>query len=151
MLKVISGGQTGADRAGLDAAWELGLETGGTAPNGYRTDAGSDLTLKALGLIEHPSPGYRARTIQNVHDSDGTAWFGNPQSPGGRLTLRTVMDIGKPFIINPTAAELRLWLVQEGIEILNVAGNRERTNPGIYERVKQIVKEALSHAETPQG
>ncbi len=141
--KIISGGQTGADRAGLEAAHEMEMKTGGTAPHGFRTDNGFDLTLKKFGLFEHPSPGYRERTIQNIHDSDGTVWFGNPQSPGGKLTIGTVIQVGKPFIVNPNPVDLAEWLTENQIRTLNVAGNRERTNPGIGEAVKVKIKTAV--------
>lgn len=129
LKKVLSGGQQGADKAGLVAALALKLETGGTAPKGWRicnpdgTD-GSDPSLAEFGLIEHSSRQYPPRTVQNVKDADGTAWFGFSDSPGGKLTLSTAEKYGKPCIINPTPRRLRQWAIEHGIETLNVAGNR---------------------------
>jgi len=79
--KVISGGQTGADFAGLMAAKNCGIPTGGTAPKGYRIcnpdgSDGENPDLKQFGLIEHESLEYKPRAIKNVQDSDETIWFG---------------------------------------------------------------------------
>ena len=142
--KVVSGGQTGADRAGLEAARELGIATGGFAPRGYRTENGPDPTLKQFGLTETETSGYSRRTELNVLNSSGTVWFGDPTSPGGRLTLNCARDLAKPFIINPMPADLKDFLRATKIRVLNVAGNRESTNPGIGARVKQILLEALA-------
>eukprot|EP01126_Amoeba_proteus_P011269 TRINITY_DN14523_c0_g1_i3.p1 TRINITY_DN14523_c0_g1~~TRINITY_DN14523_c0_g1_i3.p1 ORF type:complete len:168 (-),score=28.55 TRINITY_DN14523_c0_g1_i3:205-678(-) len=70
-FKVISGGQTGADRAALEAAREVGIRTGGTAPADYKTEKGPDHSLKDYGLVEG-SMGYAARTKKNVDDSTAT-------------------------------------------------------------------------------
>ena len=88
LRKIISGGQTGADRAGLAAAALLGLETGGTAPQGYRTMEGSDFDLRdTFGLKEHWSSAYPPRTECNVKDSDGTIRIARDfDSAGERLT-----------------------------------------------------------------
>ncbi|KKL28978.1 hypothetical protein LCGC14_2369790, partial [marine sediment metagenome] len=77
LLKVISGGQTGADQGGLEAGKELGLETGGTAPLGWKTEDGPQPELlKGFGLRECTQPGYPVRTRRNVLTSDGTVIFG---------------------------------------------------------------------------
>ena len=131
LRKIVSGGQTGADRAGLECAKALGLETGGTAPNGYRTDAGPDPTLKDLGLVESFSSGYPIRTSQNVKDSDATVWFGRTDSPGYKCTLRATIVHGKTFYENPA----NLVDIAERHGILNVAGNRARTNPRVVQQV----------------
>jgi hypothetical protein len=138
LKKIISGGQTGADRAGLDAAKLIGLQTGGTAPKGWRVclldgSDGSDESLKYLGLTEHSSPEYPPRTKQNVLDADGTVWFGYKDSPGGQLTIKCCNDCNKALIINPTSRQLRDWVLSEKISTLNVAGNRlSSDNPTIY-------------------
>ena len=72
-IRIISGGQTGADQGALLAARALSLPSGGTAPTGWLTETGSEESLlKGFGLIECPEPGYDARTRQNVLDADGT-------------------------------------------------------------------------------
>lgn len=148
--KIISGGQHGADRAGLEAAAKLGFQTGGTAPKGFRvcTFDGDDSTepaLAELGLVEHASRDYPPRTRQNVVGADGTAWFGFEGSPGGKLTIFTARTLGKPLIVNPTAQQLREWAIAHSIRVLNVAGNREsRFNPDITLHVYSIITEAFS-------
>lgn len=146
LTKIISGGQTGADQAGLAAAKLLGLETGGTAPFGYRTDAGPNRKLlrDTYGLKESLSREYQPRTIVNVRESDGTVVFGNLDSPGTKLTIAQCIKQDKPVCSNPTALELHDWADEKNIQVLNVAGNRERTNPGIYERVRALVVDAFT-------
>lgn len=131
LKRVIAGGQTGADRAGLECAKALGLETGGTAPKGYRTDAGPDPTLKDLGLVESFSTGYPIRTSQNVKDSDATVWFGDSTSPGYRCTLRATIVHSKTLYENPT----NLVDIADKYAIINIAGNRARTNPRVVQQV----------------
>lgn len=143
LKKIISGGQTGADQAGLVAGQRLGLETGGWIPQGYRTENGSDPSLACFNLQVHESKDWSPRTIQNVLDSDGTVWFGDSESPGGRLTLRTCREKNRPFLINPSTHELRKWLVDHHIQVLNIAGNRESKTPGIFVKVLNHLKKAL--------
>jgi len=145
--KIISGGQTGADQGGLEAGRILGIATGGTAPPGFFTEDGRQPSLlKRYGLVEGaPDPRtYPKRTIKNVVDSDGTVWFGNPGSPGGRLTLGTCRSLGKPVLVNPTSDVLSRWVKEVEISVLNVAGNRERTNPGIMEETVGVIVKAFS-------
>ena len=149
LTRIISGGQTGADQGGLAAGLALRLETGGTAPPGWITDTGPDPGLAVCGLVEgEPDEAvYPKRTRKNVADSDGTLWVGNVTSRGALLTLGTCHKADKPHIVNPTAPELRAWLLSHEIATLNVAGNRERTNPGISARTALLIQNAV----TPQG
>lgn len=72
-MKIVSGGQTGADQVALEVAYYLGLETGGIAPKGYLTEKGSNLELKTkYKLVENHTKDYQVRTKQNVENSDGT-------------------------------------------------------------------------------
>ncbi len=135
LRKIISGGQTGADRSGLECAKELGLATGGTAPNGYRTEDGADLTLKDFGLIESADWNYQSRTRANVRDSDCTLWFGKTTTPGYACTYNACHTQGKPFFVNPT--KVRLQIVCDSYEIVNIAGNRKSKYPEVVELVKQ--------------
>lgn len=143
--KIISGGQTGADQGGLAGAKQVGITTGGTAPKGYRTDEGNNpgLLRDIYGLKESGSWGYPPRTALNVKQSDGTVWFGNVTSPGGKLTKRLCEDNHKPFLENPTAAGLLAWAEANGIRVLNVAGNRERSKPGIHDYVRYLIASAF--------
>lgn len=140
LRKVISGGQTGADRTGLECAKALGLETGGTAPKGWRTDEGPDPSLKDFGLIESSSANYPPRTEQNVKDADITVWFGKTTSPGYWCTKRFAKEHGKPMIDNPVS----LINIADTCEVINVAGNRRRVNPGVVEQVR-CVFDTLKH------
>jgi len=145
--KLISGGQTGADRAGLVAAVNLGMKVGGTVPKGRLTDTGplSDLEMERYNLVESRYATFPPRTRANVRDSDGTVIFGRTSSPGSRLTLRLCEEYGKPFLVNPEPRTLRQWANQWDIRVLNVAGNRERTNPGIYRHTLAVLTHALGH------
>jgi hypothetical protein len=143
LVEVISGGQTGADRAGLEVAKRLGYETGGTAPRGYKTSRGPDPTLKEFGVIEHASDRYPPRTVKNVRDADGTVWFGNEETPGGKLTIGVARRMTKPLLINPTARDLHAWIIENDIKVLNVAGDRETNSPGIHARVEETLSQAL--------
>lgn len=148
--KIISGGQTGADYGGLLAGRTLGLETGGTAPKGWRVrwrdgTEGSNPVLESFGLVEHDSDDYPPRTKQNVNDACGTVWFGHPKSLGGRLTISTAKRSGRPCIVNPSVEELQDWLIAQKIEILNVAGNSAASNP----RIEAIAFNTLVSAIDP--
>ena len=142
---VISGGQDGADVAGLAAGLLLGLNTGGYIPKGRRTDSGqmAYADFVKYRLKEHESASYPPRTRSNVIWADATVLFGNMHSPGCSLTLRLCKQYSKPALTNPTAEQLRCWIEHEGVNILNVAGNRERTNPGIYQLTYDTLIEAL--------
>ena len=152
LKKVISGGQTGADFAGLRAGRKLRLETGGTAPKGWRitlpdSSEGSNPTLKGYGLTEGKSRAYPPRTRANVRDSDGTVIFGYTESTGAILTMNTAKELNKPLIINPTPEQLREWVATNNIEVLNVAGNRASDfNPTISKDTYNTLVEAFSPA-----
>jgi hypothetical protein len=123
-LKIaICGGQTGVDQIMLNAARECGIITGGTAAKGWMTETGSAGWLADYGLVECDRPGYPARTIKNVMDSNGTALFGDPKSRGSQLAIETCKD-RRPIIINPGVVDFLAFLVEYNIEILNVGGNR---------------------------
>lgn len=148
-LTIISGGQTGADRGGLEAAKELGLPTGGYCPKGYLTEDGPDLMLKEFGLIELKSKSYKSRTVKNIKVSDGTVIFvdvdssGKLKSKGSLLTFNTAVKLNKPVLVNPDEAKFKTWLTDNNIQVLNVAGNRESVNPGISNIVKSFLLKSL--------
>lgn len=141
--KVISGGQTGADRTALECAQELGLKTGGYCPRGWRTEAGSDVGLKQFGLIETAHDDYPTRTKLNVKSSEATVWFGKI-SPGFHQTSQAAADEGKEFFRNPTRPAF--LQICETYEVVNFAGNRLRKNPDVPLLVRMAfswLKEAL--------
>lgn len=138
LRKIISGGQTGADMGGLLAAKELGLETGGTAPGGYKTEKGRNLDLRdTYGLTQFGS--YPERTHINVRDSDVTVIFGDITEPGSKLTIKLCQDLMKPFRINPPTLTFLKFLVDHQVQVLNIAGNRESKHPGIEEKVREFL------------
>lgn len=145
LKKIISGGQTGADQGGLEAGRELGLRVGGTAPMGWRTEDGpKPKLLMSYGLAECGFPGYPARTRINVQNSDLTVVFGNPSSPGSRLTLNLCIQLKKYHLLNPVQDELAKFIGDKSIITLNVAGNRESKSPGIQKRVREYLVKELS-------
>ena len=143
-MKIISGGQTGADRTALEVASELGLQTGGVVPKGWRTEAGSDPTLAAFGCVQHHSPDYPPRTRQNVLSSDGTVWFGKTTSRGFLRTQKEAKEAQKPFLVNPDTKELIEWLAVHRMQVLNVAGNTLLENPHIRSQVRMFLTAALA-------
>lgn len=155
--RIISGGQTGADRGGLDAAIELGIAHGGWCPKGRLAEDGR--VPSAYQLQETPSPSYPGRTRMNVRDSDGTVIFTvGPITRGSALTLRLAMELGRQAKhINLEVGErkatkiLARWLgdcAQFGtvVRTLNVAGSRESSAPGIRRQVCAVLIGALKHA-----
>ena len=153
--KIISGGQTGADRGGLEAAKSLGLKTGGWAPKDFRTEKGNDPSLKEFGLEATPEWDYGTRTRLNILEADGTIIFGNPKSSGSALTIKLCRQHKKPFYVlesfsfNP--ALVQVWLEANDIKTLNVAGNRESKNAGIQEKVLNYLKTLLQPEKDEKG
>ncbi|NPA25750.1 MAG: molybdenum cofactor carrier [Deltaproteobacteria bacterium] len=142
--KVISGGQTGADRAGLDAAIESSLPIGGWCPRGRRAE---DVPIAVrYPLQETDSAAYRVRTELNVRDSDGTLVFTvGPPSGGTALTIEKARLFAKPCLVvdlerNGDPRVVEDWLRENEIEVLNIAGPRESNFPGIYERAKSFLR-----------
>jgi putative molybdenum carrier protein len=150
-VKVISGGQTGADRAGLEAAAALGLLTGGQAPAGFLTEAGPDPSLEGFGLTAGGLP--EARTERNVVDADATVIFARRElGPGSELTRIVALKHRKPVVVldpwAPDAARaLTEFLELHAPRVLNVAGDRESQAPGIYERVRGLLTAVLTTLE----
>lgn len=151
-IKIISGGQTGVDQAGLRVARRFGLETGGWAPHGWITlDGPKREELSAFGLVEHAGS-YSARTEANVRDSDATIRIASHWgSAGERCTLRAITKHGKPsidfsvrrFEVIPIDCELHVFLEKHNIKILNVAGNSEQTSPGIGRIAEEFLCDVL--------
>lgn len=146
--KVVSGGQTGVDRAALDAALNAGLPIGGYCPAGRLAEDGR--VPYHYPLVEMADGGYAERTEQNVIESDGTLILNmGALSEGTLLTAEYAEKHGKPCLIlemddTPTTAIVTEWLNRNDIAILNVAGPRESKSPGIYQRVFRYLGEVFS-------
>ena len=149
--KVISGGQTGVDRAALEVAEVLGLARGGWCPRGRKAEDGP-IPAKFL-LTETRSPQYAVRTRWNVRDSDGTLLLVPAEPSGGSaLTLAAARARGKPVLVvnlgdAPDAARTRRWLADHAIGTLNVAGPRESEHPGIQARAARFLRKVLERKD----
>ncbi|WP_164104660.1 putative molybdenum carrier protein [Candidatus Laterigemmans baculatus] len=146
--RIVSGGQTGVDRGALDAAIDLGLGHGGWCPRGRLAEDGS--IPSRYEMQEMDSPEYTARTEQNVIDSDATLILHDGQLRGGTLlTKRIAARLGKPTLAvrldDPRGVEtIRRWLTQTRPTVLNVAGPRGSSNPGIAERTEELLLRVLT-------
>ncbi len=149
--KIISGGQTGADRAALDFAIDHDMPYGGSVPKGRRTEDGR-LPVK-YHLQEMPTGDYSKRTLQNVLDSDGTVIVSHGFLTGGSaLTREFAIQHKKHWIhidlkelpLQEAAESLSSWLQENEIKVLNVAGPKAGKDPKIYEATSQLLEETLN-------
>lgn len=152
-LKLISGGQTGADRAALDVAIELGMDYGGAVPKGRLAEDGT-LDAKYKKMAELDAPDYDVRTEKNVTDADATLIFTYGIIGGGSaLTIEIAKKYKKPFLHvdfntlseDESVKRIKGWLNKIKPPVLNVAGSRESTSKGIYEKVYRVLKSVLNY------
>lgn len=143
---ILSGGQTGVDRAALDYAIDNNVFCGGWCPKGRMAEDG---TIPAkYPLQEAAIKSYSWRTELNVRDSDATlVLYAGDIKNGTELTIKMAEKMNKPlFLINMEIVDLGLeekfnnWLAEYGVEILNIAGPRESSNPGIYMRTRKFLE-----------
>jgi hypothetical protein len=153
-MKVISGGQTGVDRAALDAALELGLDVGGWCPRGRRAEDGR--IPDRYPLKETASAAYPARTAANVRDADATLILTHASavSRGTALTRRLASAHGKPLLEvdlaqHPRPEAVREWLERMAIGTLNVAGPRQSEAADIYAASRAFLREVLGPLSAP--
>ena len=144
LKKIVSGGQTGADRAGLDAAMELNIPTGGWCPKGRKAEDGP--IDEKYPLQETKSGDYKVRTNLNVKESDGTLIFTIGKPTGGTaLTLNRAQTLKKPHLVIDLEMSynydaVQTWLIDNHIEVLNIAGPRGSQSPDIYEKTRKFLK-----------
>jgi len=144
--RIVSGGQSGVDRAALDVALRLDLPCGGWCPAGRRAEDGP--LPRKYPLEETPSKEYPQRTRWNVRDSDATLLLhAGTLGTGSEFTARLAREMDRSLLeINlarrapAAAAKVREWIERNGIAVLNVAGPRESTAPGIYALAVDFLK-----------
>ena len=147
--RIVSGAQTGVDRAALDVALELSLDCGGWCPRGRRAEDGP---LDArYPLRETPLRRYDQRTDWNVRDSNGTLILYRARVDGGtRLTRVRARLRGRPFRQvdldqDPETEPVLKWIRRHQIQVLNVAGPRESSSPGVYDRARAFLLKLLGN------
>jgi hypothetical protein len=142
-MKIVSGGQTGVDRAALDVALELGMECGGWCPAGRWAEDGP--IDPRYPLRETPSADPAERTEWNVRDSDATLILtSGAESAGTELTREVARRLGRPVYTFHTGAQEDVGAFRRRLQItnvgtLNVAGPRESEAPGIYADARRIL------------
>lgn len=157
-ITIISGGQTGADRAALDVALANGIPHGGWCPRGRMAEDGP--IDERYRLRETPSANYAQRTRRNIRDSDATVVFSTRReiSGGTGLTLDFAKRIGKPVLhvvqgdppveLADAVKALTAFLIEHNVQTLNVAGPRASQEPRIGEFVTAVLSTAIE--EWPQ-
>jgi len=155
LIKIVSGGQTGVDRAALDAACEARIPSGGWCPKGRRAEDG--VIPERYCLQETRARSYTVRTGWNVRDSDGTLILYKGLFGGGtELTFKMARQQGKPcFVVqldkDPELAPVLAWIIDHDINVLNVAGPREAGRPGIYQEAKTFLVQLFLQRSSANG
>ncbi len=145
--KIISGGQTGVDRAALDVALELGIPCGGWCPLGRRSEDG--IIPERYSLQEAPTSNYADRTALNVRDSDGTLILAKTPLRGGTALTQKMADryCRPSLIVDPrdakSAAIALEWLKTNSIKVLNIAGPRENVRQDVGRAAAQFLRRLL--------
>ena len=154
LKKIISGGQTGADVAGLDVAIKHGIPHGGAIPKGRLTEDG--VLSEKYNLHEMSTKSYPKRTEKNVVDSDGTVIFTHVTLTGGSLlTQKKAIQHNKPVIhldmnkvtVEKAVEQLKTFIVGNRIEILNVAGSRASKDPEVYDKTFLVLEKTIMKPE----
>ena len=143
LLRIMSGGQTGFDRAALDAAVELGIPHGGWCPRNRLAEDGR--IPEQYRLKETESADYAVRTRLNVRDADATLiLYREPLEGGTALTWQLAVQLEKPvFLVElgfpPIREAFLKWIEENAIRTLNIAGPRESQRPGISHEARQLL------------
>jgi putative molybdenum carrier protein len=150
ITKIVSGGQTGVDRAALDFAIANGIEHGGWCPLGRLAEDGT--IPPCYRLKEIPNASYSERTERNVLDSDGTLIFarGLPLSEGTLFTQDCARKHGKPYLVvyeleglEKASRVTAAFLSAQEIRVLNVAGPRESQASRLGVFVRDVLSAVL--------
>ena len=148
-MKIISGGQTGADIAGVDAAISCQVPYGGWLPKGRKTED-KPVDKSYVNFRVMSQGGYPKRTEANIIDSDGTVLFTFGHLKGGSLLTKKIsIKHNKPWlhidlnVHNDHARQIQDWLNSFQIKTLNIAGSRASKSPDIYNKVKKIIIKVL--------
>jgi len=142
-IKIISGGQTGVDRAALDFALKYNIPCGGWCPKGKFAEDG--LIPDKYPLKESTTSDYNERTKKNITDSDATLVIhSNRVDIGTQLTMDICSEYNKPLLVinlenNLLKANLINWIHNHHVNILNIAGPRESNSPGIYDKTLDLL------------
>jgi hypothetical protein len=164
LIQVISGGQTGVDTAGVEAARQCSIPTGGYMPKGFLRETGPAPDFREKYNMQATDlPDYPLRTEMNIRHSEGTIQIaGIWNSPGERLTSNLIYRFTRPVLmIEPkilgnrmrpwdrqtqriiSPKEIADWIVTNYIKTLNVAGNSESTWMGIYDWTLTLLLETF--------
>jgi hypothetical protein len=159
LARIVSGGQTGADRAALDVALECGLELGGWVPRGRLAEDGA-IPDRYTGLVETRSADPAVRTARNARDSDATLILSHGALVGGsRLAFEEAGAAHKPVLHldlhslcrGAAVARLRAWLAEVEPRCLNVAGPRASEDPAIHAATRAVLGQALRRPGAPRA
>jgi hypothetical protein len=159
--KIISGGQTGVDRAALDIAIHLNIPHGGWCPYGRTAEDGiipTNYCLKETSVLTfeenlNPDVIYKKRTELNVRDSGGTLIIVNSTPIGGtRYTVEVAERYKKPYFVfnlssSAKVSDINAWVVENDIHILNVAGPRASQAHGIYNLAYSVLQKLLAKTQ----
>ncbi len=149
--RIVSGGQTGADRAALDVGLELGIEIGGWVPRDRIAEDGP-IPVGYSNLHEAESAEPAMRTSLNVRDADATVIVFHGELVGGSaLTAQVADELGRPCLhldlarqdADEASVALADWLVEHSPAVLNVAGPRATEDPKIHAATKRVLGAAL--------
>ncbi|MFQ5356208.1 MAG: putative molybdenum carrier protein [Mariprofundaceae bacterium] len=163
LKKVVSGGQTGADRAALDAAMSFGIEVGGWCPRGRRAIDG--IIPAKYPLTETRGKSYQTRTKWNVRDSDASLIICQDEPTGGTaLTIKYCEKLVKPYLVCKLMAgkvaclncledpySVQYWLNTHHVKVLNVAGPREGKNCPIYDHAYSFLFDLFQLMQRPEN
>jgi putative molybdenum carrier protein len=148
LRELVTGAQTGVDRAGLDFAIEHNIEYTGFIPKGRLAEDGR-IADNYVHLIELKSVAYRDRTIKNLKYADGTLLIYERFTGGVKLTYNQCKKYNKPIYVIDLNHDTPLseykekfdeWILNNGITVLNIAGNRESNSKGIYKSAIKILE-----------